>query len=118
MLRPDLGSELAQEVHNALLSALVGGTTVDEISNEETRNPLSVLNQLNDQLEKLTNEEEIANLIKMLKKLQELLAALLSGSPEGHLLGTSIMDAASGPFFGAANVSEGGQDYQAMQIPV
>ena len=118
VLRPDLGSELAQEVHNALLSALVGGTTVDEISNEETRNPLSVLNQLNDQLEKLTNEEEIANLIKMLKKLQELLAALLSGSPEGHLLGTSIMDAASGPFFGAANVSEGGQDYQAMQIPV
>ncbi|CCB92066.1 putative uncharacterized protein [Waddlia chondrophila 2032/99] len=118
VFRPDLGSELAQEVHNALLNALLGGTTIDEISNEETRNPLSVLNQLNDQIDKLTKDEEIANLIKLLKKLQELLAALLTGSPEGHLLGTSIMDAASGPFFGAANVSQGGQDYQAMQIPV
>lgn len=117
ILRPDLGAELAQEIHHQLLSALLGGSSVDEISNEETRNPLSLLNQLNDQVERLNNEEDIANLMKLLKKLQELLAALTSPNAEHSLLGSNIMDAA-GTFFGAANVSEGGQDFQPTQIPV
>lgn len=117
ILKPELGAELAQEVRQQLLSALLGGSNVDEISNEETKNPLSLLNQLNDQVEKLHNDEDLANLMKMLKKLQELLAALTSPNAEHSLLGSNIMDAA-GTFFSGANISEGGQDFQPTQIPV
>jgi hypothetical protein len=117
ILRPDVGTALAQELHHQLLRSLLGGVTVDEIANEEQRNPLSLLSLINDQVKKLEKEEETADLLKTLRKLIQLLQKLMTPNAEvGYLLST-ISDNA-GTFFGAANISKGGENFQPTQIPV
>lgn len=103
MLRADLGPQLAQDVHDEILSAILG-TTADEA--EGRGNPLSVLNQANDQVQKLTSDEDQAELLRLMRKLAQLLAAIetpnfalgnlehtLSQAPQALVNSVSLMGA-------------------------
>lgn len=116
ILRPDLGGALANRLREQLLSSLVGGRSIDEISDEEQRNPLSLLSLVNDQVRRLRNQEEEADQIRMLRKLIQLLQRL--GVPNASVgFALSSIGDNPGTFFGAVNVSEAGSNYQALQIP-
>ncbi len=95
LLRPDLGSRLAQEIKDQILLGLLGGTTVDEIENPERRNPLSVLNQMNDSLQTLLHTDEEEDMKKTLRKLIQLLQAMLTPNAEIGFLLQSLSDSPS-----------------------
>lgn len=117
ILRPELGGALANRLREQILVSILGGRTVDEISNEEDRNPLSIVNLVTDQVRRLRNDEDSAEQIRMLRKLIQLLEKLsIPNASIGFLL-SSIGDN-PGTFIGAANVSEAGKNYQALQIPM
>lgn len=116
ILRPDLGGALASRLRDQLLSSLVGGRTLDEISNVEQRNPLSMLHLITDQVRRLRSQEDEADQIRMLRKLIQLLERL--GVPNASIgFALSSIGDNPGTFFGAVNVSEAGSNYQALQIP-
>jgi hypothetical protein len=95
LLRPDLGSRLAQEIKDQILLGLLGGTTVDEIEDPERRNPLSVLNQLGEAISHLTQSEEEAQMRETLRKLIQLLQALMTPNAELGFLLQSLSDSPS-----------------------
>ncbi len=113
--RPDLGTVLAQELKDQILNVLFGGSNVDEI--EEKHNPLSVLNQIGDQLDRLTKDDETENLRKMIRNLQKLLAKLNTPNAELGFLLQSISDN-PGNFFEATSSAMGAGNVPATQIPV
>lgn len=113
--RPDLGTVLEQELKDQILNVLLGGKNVDEI--EEKHNPLSVLNQIGDQLDRLTKEDETENLRKMIRNLQKLLAKLSTPNAELGFLLQSISDN-PGNFFEATSSAMGAGNVPATQIPV
>ncbi|CCB90415.1 putative uncharacterized protein [Waddlia chondrophila 2032/99] len=116
VLRPDLGGALASRLRDQILVSILGGRTIDEISNEEQRNPLSIVNLVTDQVRRLRNEEDDAEQIRMLRKLIQLLEKLATPNASiGYLL--SSLGDNPGTFIGAANVSKAGENYQALQIP-
>jgi hypothetical protein len=95
LLRPDLGARLAQEIKDQILLGLLGGTSVDEIEDPERRNPLSVLNQLEDALHHITQAEEEAEMRETLRKLIQLLRALMTPNAEMGFLLQSLTDGPS-----------------------
>lgn len=116
ILKPELGGALASRLRDQLLSSLVGGRSIDEISDEEQRNPLSLLSLVSDQVKKLRRQEDEADQIQMLRKLIQMLEKL--GTPNASIGFTlSSIGDNPGTFIGAVNVSEAGSNYQALQIP-
>ena len=116
VLRPDLGGALSNRLRDQILISILGGRTVDEISSEEDSNPLSIVNLVTDQVRRLRNQEDEAEQLRMLRKLIQLLEKL--GTPNasiGYML--SSLGDNPGTFIGAVNVSKGGENYQALQIP-
>jgi hypothetical protein len=87
VLRPDLGMRVAEELKNQILTALLGGNTIEKIENEETRNPLSTLHLVDTQISHLLRIEEDEEMRKMLRRLIQLLQALLKPNADiGYLL--------------------------------
>jgi len=89
LLRPDLGARAAQEVKDQILNSLLGGSTVDEIANEEKRNPASVLNQVEEAVRSIKESQTEDQMEASNRKLGELLSAFLKPNAEiGFLLQT------------------------------
>lgn len=95
ILRPDLGARIAEEIKNQILVALLGGTTVDEIADLEQRNPLSVLNMFEDGLSALLKSDEEEDIQVTLRKLIQLLQAMLTPNAELGFLLQSLSDSPS-----------------------
>lgn len=115
LLTPDLGAKLAEEFKDRIFVSLLGKPPLAEIHNEEKREPLSILNQVETQLKHLIKEEEVENLANMLKKLKQLLEALTTPNAQLGFLLKTLTDN-PGTFFNAANVSVGSDNFQATQI--
>lgn len=89
LVKPDAGSRLAQEIKDQILLGLLGGTTVDEIETPERKNPLSILNQMNDSLNILKSHQDEDEIRKTIKMLMQLLRSMLTPNAEiGFLLQT------------------------------
>lgn len=115
ILRPDLGQRAAEEVKNQLLKSLLGGATVDEIADDEKRNPLSVLNQVEKGLEELLKSEEEEDMKATLRKLIQLLQALLTPNAEVGFLLQTLSDSPS-TFIGSILGSQQAKG-EFLQIP-
>lgn len=115
VLRPDLGARKAEIAKDQILDSLLGATTIDKIENPEQRNPLSVLNQINTQVEKLLDVEEEENQKKMLRKLMQLLQSLLTPNAEVGFLLQSLMDNPS-TFIGSLLVQKPKGEF--LDIPI
>ena len=114
-LKGDAGGQLAKELQNQILTALFGGTTVDEIENEETKKPLSLLHQIDDLVKELLKEKEEEELINMLKRLNELLASISKPNASIGWMFQSLMD---NPTTFISNLAMASQMKRSVDIPI
>jgi post-segregation antitoxin (ccd killing protein) len=111
--REDLGSRLAQELRDSILVALLGGSNVDEI--EENKNPLSITNQIHEQISKLTETEDQEQFKAMIRKLIALLEDLLRPNAGIGQLLVSLME---NPNTFISNLAMAGAEKRSIDIPV
>ncbi len=115
LLSPHLGSRLSQEITESVLKTVLGGTSVDEI--EENKNPVSVLNQTRDQIHELINEEDLAYMRDMIRRLTQLITSLTTPNAQVGYTVRTLGDN-PGTFVNAVNSSIGSDNYQNLQIPM
>ena len=87
----------------------------DEIENEETRNPLSLLNQIDDLIKEILKEKEEEEIINMIKKLNELLASISKPNASIGWMFQSLMD---NPTTFINNLAMASQMKRSVDIPI
>lgn len=111
--REDVGPRLAQELRDSILVSLLGGSNVDEI--EEDKNPLSISNQIREQIGQLTDTEDQEEFKAILRKLIALLENLLRPNAGIGQLLVSLMEK---PNTFVSNLAMASTEKRNIDIPV
>lgn len=115
VLKPDLGARLADENKNQILTALIGGNTIEKIESEEKKDPLSALNLIAKQVDTLTKDQDEEETRRMIRKLIQLLESLLKPNAEIGFVLQSLMDHPS-TFIGSLLVQKPKGEF--LDIPI